>query len=114
MQDSSREATHRCASLLSQTQMLLLGLLLPPHRCSHRLWTARKQLTLPRRDEHPHPRFLRFSRVTLAQSQQEVAKDHKDTIPPSLSPLSSFSFKKKIKPKWRNIGIPSKLSLTVT
>jgi hypothetical protein len=79
--------------LLSQTRMLLLDLLLPTHRWSHRSCTTREQETLLRLDQHPIPIFLVFPGM-WSQSQQKATKDYNDPIPDSPLPLSSFSFLK--------------------
>lgn len=66
--------------------------------------TAREQPTLLRLDQHPHNHFLSLPRDMLSQSQQEITNH--DPILASSYPRSSFPFF-KIKPKWKNVSIPS-------
>jgi hypothetical protein len=89
------------APICSHRQRLLLDLFFPIHRWFYRPWTTRKQPTLLRLNQHPHVHFLRFSR---AMSPLLLLHHHLFHVFPFL----------KIKPKGRNVSIPSRLHPTDT
>jgi hypothetical protein len=83
VQDSSREASSRCSYLLSQKQILLLGLFL--------LMAGNSQLSSDWTNI-PIPILLGSLETCSPQCQHKAARYHNDPIPALLSPLSNFFF----------------------